>query len=402
VILVLGIVLCVSTFWKKGRLGDNSRSRIITVERLVERNTWAHIAPGDTTPFPPSIDAIKIGDRIYSSKPPNYPLLMAGEAKVVKAVTGWEFYPHRKDYNRILVILNQVIPYLLMLWVAMLFLSEFTQDSWTQHFMLLAMSLGLIAYGYAPEINNHSPAAALLFIASYLVYRIWVRKETRWWAIGGTGLLIGMMVSMELPALAMGLLMIGLLLWRNWRTGLLAGAMMLLPFIPTLLVYHAISGEWKPFYMQGKLYRFEGSYWNKPRDSDTLLEPQALYFVKTLFGPKGLFVVTPLLLLPIAGVVQRLRNRLPAWLPMMSVLAIGIGIIIAYIGLRTHNYGGDCIGMRWHIVFMPLLMFMGWPMVQRLGTSRVGRAVAIILLAGSAVHNGVALYLDCFIDIGRL
>ncbi|MBK9449195.1 MAG: hypothetical protein IPN95_07230 [Bacteroidetes bacterium] len=402
IIAGLGILLLVSTFWKKGRLGDNARSRFITVERLVERNSWAHVAPGDTTPFDLSIDAIKINDRIYSSKPPLYPLIMAGEAKALKAVTGWEFYAHRKDYLRFLILLNQILPYLLMLWVAMRWLGEFTQDAWTQHFMLLGMSLGLISFGYTPEINNHSPGASLLFLSCYLVYRVWIGREQRLWAMGLTGLLIGLTVSFELPALAFGLILLGMLFWKKWQGGLLAALGMLVPIFPSMLVFHAISGEWKPFYMQGKLYRFEGSYWAQPKDSDLLLEPQALYFVKTLFGIKGLFFVTPLLLMPMASLLPAIRRQLSTLTPMLKLLTAGIVLVIAYIGLRTHNYGGDCIGMRWHIVFMPLMLFMSWPLIEWSGRSWLGRAVLAVLLLLSMVQNVIALYLDCFIDIEKV
>ena len=401
-ILVLGLILLVSTFWKKGRLGDNSRSRFITVERLVEKNTWAHAAPGDTTPFPLSIDAIKLNDRIYSSKPPLYPLVMAGEAKVLKAVTGWEFYAHRKDYNRFLVLLNQILPYVLMLWVAMRFLLAFTQNRWTLHFMLLALSLGCLAYGYTPEINNHSPASSLLLIAVWGVYRVWVGEERRRWMMALVGLLIGYTMALELPSMAFGLVLLGLLLWRDRLGGLLAGLCMALPALPTLWIFHEISGEWKPFYMQGKLYRYEGSYWTKPQGSDLLKEPQALYFLKTLVGPKGLWAVTPLLALPLALWVPAVRRRLPSLGTVLKWMAVPVLILITYIGMRTYNYGGDCIGMRWYIVFMPVLMFMAWPVVEWLGQRTWGRVASVILLAASIVQNAIALYMDCFIDIEKV
>jgi hypothetical protein len=400
-IAAIGVLLLVSTFWKRGRLGDNARSRFITVERLVERHTWAHVAPGDTTPFPLSIDAVKVGERLYSSKPPLYPMVMAGQAKVLKAVTGWNFYEHRKDYLRYLILLNQILPYLLMLYVAVRFLLRFTQDRWTLHFMLLAMSVGLLALGYTPEINNHSPAACWLFIACYMVYRVWTGEERRWWMMGLLGLVMGYMMALELPALAFGVILWVLVMVRHWKGGLLALAGMLLPIIPSLMVFHTISGEWKPFYMQGELYRYEGSYWSQPRGSDLLREPQGVYFLKTLFGVKGLFFVTPLFLLPVMQVVPWVRRRVQGLAPVLKWLVIGIVLVVGYIGLRTHNYGGDCIGMRWHIVFMPLLMFMGWPVVEWMGRSIFGRVVCGVLLGLSMLQVGVALYEDCFIDIVR-
>ena len=95
-------------------------------------------------------------------------------------------------------------------------------------------------------------------------------------------------------------------------------------------------------------------------------------------------------LLPVAG------------LPMPFISSGGSSLVIAYIGLRTHNYGGDCIGMRWHIVFMPLMLFMCWPLIEWSGRSWLGRAVLAVLLLLSMVQNVIALYLDCFIDIEKV
>lgn len=402
IIVALGLLLVASTLWKQGRLGDNSRSRFITVERLVERGTWAHVAPGDTTPFQPSIDAVMIGDRLYSSKPPLYPLVMAGEAKALKALTGWEFYPHRKDYNRFLVILNQVVPYLVMLWLAMHLVAAFTRDGWTQHFVLLALSVGTLAFGYVPEINNHAPAAALLLILVYLVHRIWTGAETRRWMMALAGLLAGLLMALELPAIGIGLTLVAMVAWRDWRGGLPAVVLMLVPALASLYIYHEISGAWKPFYMDGSLYRFEGSYWTRPEGSDALREPQGLYFLKTLLGPKGLFTLTPVLLLTIVAAVRRLAGRQQAWWPAMTWLVPGMLALVAYIGLRTHNYGGDCIGLRWYIVLMPTMIVAAWPAVEWLGRHWLGKALCIALLVAGCIPTAIALYIDCFIDVTRL
>ena len=87
IIIGAGLLLIIFTF-SRTRLTTNPLSRIITVERIVDAGTMAHQTPNDTTPFPLSADAVKIGDNIYSSKPPTYSFIMAGQAYLLKLFTG--------------------------------------------------------------------------------------------------------------------------------------------------------------------------------------------------------------------------------------------------------------------------------------------------------------------------
>ncbi|MEM0996962.1 MAG: hypothetical protein AAGN35_07780 [Bacteroidota bacterium] len=363
----------------------NSLSRLISVERLVEKGTWAHVTPTDSTPFPRSIDVIKVGDRIYSSKPPTYPLLMAGEAMVMKALTGMEFFPHRKDYLRVLLILNQVIPYLLLLWTAFLLLREWTQDAWTINFMLLALGFGVLPFAYAATLNNHTLSAALFFIAYYLVHRIVHRGDRRWWVAALTGFLLGFAVCIELPGGVFAVAFLLLIARKSYALAGIACLALLLPFLPTFYVYHEISGNYKPFYLQGHLYRFEGSYWSNPAGLDAARPDRLTYVIHTLFGFRGLFLLSPLFLL-VPGGIRRLwrmsdRDRRGDW----GAILAGTLAIMVFVWARTNNYGGACVGMRWFFPFMPLLLLLAWPTVEHLGQSTRGRIAAGLLgLAGLA------------------
>lgn len=394
------LILLLSVFEKRSRLSTNPRSRINSVERLVEKGTWAHLAPGDTTPFPQSIDVIRVGDRVYSSKPPNYPLLMTGESLAMKAVTGMEFYPHRVDYLRMLLIVNQVLPYLLMLWVAFLFLRDHTENVWTINFMLLALSIGLLPFGYAATINNHSVSAVLFFVAFYLVYRITRKGDDQWWMAAVVGLMSGFAVSIELPGGVFAAWYFFLLLRHNWKLAGIAFVGMVLPFIPTFYVYHEISGSYKPFYLQGHLYRFEGSYWKEPSGMDALREPKLVYIFHSLLGRKGLFSTTPLFFLSLFGLRHIIKEGKPKMRMEWLGIIAGMLAIMYFIWTRSTNYGGECIGMRWFIPFMPLLMVMAWPAVDRLGQSFRGRVICGFLLLLSIPWNVEALWIEAFIRGG--
>jgi hypothetical protein len=378
-------------------MSTNALSRVITVERLVEKQTWAHATPTDVSPFPPSIDVVKVGERIYSSKPPIYALLMAGQSMAVKAVTGMDFYPHRKDYMRILLILNQVLPYWIMLWVAFLMLRDFTRDKWTINFMLLALGIGILPFAYVPTLNNHTLSATLFFIAFYLLYRITQKGDHRFWIALLAGFLLGFGVSVELPG-GVFAVVFGLLIFRHRPVlGILAFVGMVLPFLPTFYVYHEISGHYKPFYLQGELYRYEGSYWRNPQGMDALRHDRLTYIFHSMFGFRGLFLLTPLFFLVPGGVIRLMRSAHRAMRLNWIAVLTGTVAILLFVWFRTQNYGGACVGMRWFMPFMPLLLLLAWPQVEQLGKSIRGRVLCGFLLLLGLPWNLEVLLNDGFV-----
>lgn len=395
-VYVAAVVLLVFTLTRV-RNTTNTRSRIITVERLVERGTMAHVAPGDTTPFELSIDAVQIDGRMYSSKPPVYPLVMAGQSWVVKHLTGWHFYPHRKSYIRILTLMNQVLPFVVVLLLALLMASHYTRDLWVLTMLVLTLSVGSLAFGYAVTINNHTPAALALFGCLFLVWQLVYRGQDGLWRYLLFGLLAGFAAATDLPGLALAGGMWLVLLRHNWRMALPAAVLMVLPLLVTVLVFHDLTGSFKPLYIQPEYYQFEGSYWLNPEDHDTLREPKWLYLFHITFGHNGLFSLSPVLLLGVAGLVWLLRQRQMPERPLAALLALGMAAIFLFIWLKTSNYGGYCIGTRWFIVFMPLLGLMSLPALTWLSTRLWGRALAVALLLLSTPAVIQALYHDGFI-----
>lgn len=391
IIIAVTLVLVVFTF-RGVRLTTNPMSRFITVERLVEAGTFVHEGPEGKTPFELSIDHVKVGDRIYSSKPPNYPMLMAAEAWPIRKITGWNFFEHKVDYLRILTLLNQVLPYTLMLITALFLLREFTEDKWTLNFMMLAMSVGSLAYGYAVTINNHTVAAILFFVAFALVYRI-STGEKGFDAAFFAGLMAGFAATVELPGLVFPGLFGLMILKGKWQAIFPFLLGIALPVAASMVAFYEMSGSVKPFYLQGHLYRYEGSYWTKPEGLDVLQDPWYKYLFHLLFGHHGLFAMTPVLLLGAWGAIKaRPEWRLAAW----GTLAAA-AVVVIFILRRTHNYGGYCVGPRWFIHFMPLLMFFAFPVVEKMGKSLAGRSVAIGLLLLSLPWNAEALYYEGFI-----
>ena len=162
---IAGLVLILFTF-SRHRLTTNTRSRIITVERALDAGTLAHKTPTDSTSYELSIDMVKVGDNFYSSKPPFYSLIMIAQGWPLSKLMSDSFRDHDRTFVRWFTLLNQVFPYIFMLITALLLTRAFTDDRWTQRFVIVALSLGSLAYGYAVTINNHTPVAVIWMLVS--------------------------------------------------------------------------------------------------------------------------------------------------------------------------------------------------------------------------------------------
>lgn len=397
ILAISGIIMVLGVLNKGPWMSTNALSRVISVERLVEKQTWAHSTPTDRSPFPASIDVVKVGDRIYSSKPPLYPLFMAGQAMAVKAVTGMDFYPHKKDYMRILLIVNQVLPYWILLWVAFLMLKDFTRDQWTINFMLLALGIGILPFAYVPTLNNHTLSAALFFIAFYLMYRITQKEDHRIGIALLAGVLLGYGVAVELPGGVFAVAFALVIFLHSPKLGVVTFIGIVLPLVPNFYVYHEISGHYKPFYLQGELYRFEGSYWQHPTGMDAIRHDRLTYIFHSTFGFRGLFLLTPLFLLVPGGVARLMRSTHRVMRREWIAILIGTAAILIFVWWRTQNYGGACVGMRWFMPFMPLLLLMAWPLVERLGKSVGGRVLCGFLFLLGLPWNLEVLLNDGFV-----
>ena len=390
------LVLIVFSFMRQRNL-TNTRSRMITVERLVEKGTFIHRSDADSTPFKLSIDAIEVNGNIYSSKPPNYPLLMAAESWLIFQLSGNHFYPHFKSYLRILTFLNQVFPYTITLLIVLLFAKDFTADKWTINYLLLAFSIGSLAFGYAVAINNHTVSALLFFISFYLTYLVIYKQYQSALLYFSIGFLSGFAASIDLPGLAFSVFFIFLLMRRHWKLSFWSILGLAIPLITSAAIFYSISGSIKPFYLQGHLYHYSGSYWNNPGGLNSLDESKWAYLFNITLGHHGLFSITPVLILTLISFInttirkQQFLKKL-TWGIMFCSLAV-----FSFVMVKTDNYGGYCIGLRWFILFMPMWVFLALPTIMTWRKKLAGRITLSSLLLFSLPAVAQALYWDPYV-----
>ena len=149
---------------------------------------------------------------------------------------------------------------------------------------------------------------------------------------------------------------------------------------------------------QGNWYEYPGSYWlasNAENRSvvDRGEADQLAYAFHVLIGHHGIFSLTPIWILSLAGMISlcfatHLRMR---WFGVASI-AISIAVIAFYIRRPEidRNYGGVSSGLRWAFWLIPMWLVCMLPIADWLGQSKAGRFFCLLLLAISVVSAGIS------------
>ncbi|MFM8986172.1 MAG: hypothetical protein ACKONH_08970, partial [Planctomycetia bacterium] len=134
-----------------------------------------------------------------------------------------------------------------------------------------------------------------------------------------------------------------------------------------------IDSYWKPTVAKSDVDRGEAS-------------PPA-YAFHVLVGHHGIFSLTPVWLLSLAGLALLVARRDPAGPPERAVAAAIVVCTLVCLAfyvtrpLEDRNYGGMATGFRWALWFAPLWLFAMLPAADAKAGTRGRRVVAAILLA---------------------
>ncbi len=140
-------------------------------------------------------------------------------------------------------------------------------------------------------------------------------------------------------------------------------------------------------------YEYPGSYWLKSNFEKKSLvdrgqEDPFIYVFHVLLGHHGIFSLTPIWILALAGMMVLLfasRYQL-RW---FGLVAIGLSVVVVafYVMQPTinRNYGGVSSGLRWVFWLYPLWLVSILPMADAFAQSKSGRFFCLFLLAASVV-----------------
>ncbi|HTM53638.1 MAG TPA: glycosyltransferase 87 family protein, partial [Pirellulales bacterium] len=386
-------------------LSANDRSRWATVRALVEHGTYA-IDEVTAERGWDTIDMVKhVGpdgkEHLYSSKPPLFATLMAGEYWLIHKLTGATLADHPYEVGRFMLVTINVLPLLVYFWLLARLAERFGTTDWGRLFMMAAAAFGTFLTTFAVSINNHLPAAVCVVIACYCCARIWYDGElrTRYFALAGW--FAALAVTNELPALSLFALVAAALLWRAPRETLIA-------FVPAALVVAAAAfgtnylahGDLRPPYMHRSQsdasdnwydYSYErggkmrDSYWRNPAGIDQGEPSVATYALHATIGHHGVFSLTPIWILSVAGLFYLWRNGRREVALLIGSLSLVCLVFYLTRPQMDRNYGGMTSGFRWMFWFAPLWLVALLPTVDRMAASLWGRGVALVLLMWSVM-----------------
>jgi hypothetical protein len=273
---------------------------------------------------------------------------------------------------------------------------------WGRIFMVAAGTFGTFLTTFVVTINNHAPAAVSVAIALYAAIRIWYDGERRLRYFMLAGFFAAFAAACELPALSFFALLGAGLLWKSPRETLRAGLPAALVVVIAALVTNFIAHDsLRPPYMHRSksdpadnwydyTYQRDGreveSYWRHPVGIDRGEPSLARYALHATVGHHGIFSLTPLWLLSVAGVVMLWRrDRVTA----LALLIVALSLVcLAFYIFRPEtdrNYGGMSSGFRWMFWFAPLWLVALLPAADGLSRSLLGRGFALVLLALSVM-----------------
>ena len=371
-------------------LSANDRSRWCTIRALVDDGTFAIdqivTDPEDHARWQ-TIDMVKHADNgephLYSSKPTLLPTLLAGEYFLIQKITGWTLAEHPFKVVRTMLLLTNVPAVLVILVLLSGIVEKLGASDWGRVTVMAMAAFGTYLTTFAVVLNNHLIAAMCVMIAFYAAMKVWVecRREARWALLAG--LFSALAMAVELPAgLLLAILGIGFLCTVPRATmlfGLPAVFIVAAAAIGTNYLAHGTflppyayraagqdwqTGNWYVYdYQVGS--RAISSYWKTDAESmrsrskiDRGEESRNVYIFHSLLGHHGLFSLTPMWLLSLAGMMAMLVRRVTPSLRSLGlvILLVSIGCLTFYftLGGEARNYGGMTSGPRWFFWLIPL------------------------------------------------
>ena len=250
-----------SSLGKTPLLSANDRSRWATVRALVDHGTFAldevifrNRDPAKRDREWYSIDMVRHkgpdgAEHYYSSKPPLPTVMMAGAYWCLRQATGATLAEHPFYVVRCLLLLANVLPLAVYLWLLVRLVERYGRTDWGRLFIAASAAYGTFLTTFAVTLNNHVWAAVSAAVALYATLAIWCegRRELRYFVLAG--LCSAFAVVNELPALSLAALLAAALLFRAPRLCLLgfapAAAVVAAAFLGTNVWAH---GHWLPPY----------------------------------------------------------------------------------------------------------------------------------------------------------
>ncbi len=301
-----------------------------------------------------------------------------------------------------LVTIN-VVPLVIYFVLLARLVERFGTTDWGRIFVMACGTLGTFLTTFAVVLNNHLPAAVSAAVTLYAAVRIVADGDRRLRYFALAGFCGAFTAANELPALAFFALVTLWLLWKAPRRTVFAyGPAALVVAAAAFGTNYTAHQSWRPPYA----HRSEGdnwydfqyqrngkvreSYWGnlEARSAIDRGEPSIpMYALHVLVGHHGIFSLTPVWLLSVAGLAMLCRSREAARRELGWLIAVTSLVCLAFYlsrGQADRNYGGMTAGFRWVFWFAPLWLVGMLPAADWTSGRRWAQILSAVLLALSA------------------
>ncbi len=383
----------------------NDRSRWCTIRALAEQGTYV-IDDVRRQPGWDTIDLVRHEGHFYSTKPPLFPTLVAGLYWTLDKLTGWTFETHLAETTRLVLLLINILPTTAALIVLSNLTATLTESARTRIAVMAVACFGTLLLPFLNSLNNHTPAAVCVVFALAPAMRIVVLGRRDWWRFAAAGFFSAFAFTNELTAAAFVAALFVTLLWnapRQTLSGFLPAA--LIPVIPFFALNLRVTDDWLPFYSAYGTEKYEfvyegvPSYWMDPRGIDKATDSFPVYLLHCTVGHHGLFSLSPIWLLTLAGwalalfSIFRTGSRaggnsggLLASQTLFHAMGAALTLIVfTFFMTRTenYNYGGVSVALRWLLWLVPFWLLGLIPVFDRWGRRWWMMAAAAVALAVS-------------------
>ncbi|MDG2381497.1 MAG: hypothetical protein P8N76_07475 [Pirellulaceae bacterium] len=377
----------------------NDRSRWSTISAIVDHGTF-EIDEVRKRPGWKSIDMVRHPgadgkEHYYSSKPPLFPTLLAGEYFLIRNIFGANLQEDTFYIARIMLVLTNVIPILVMLLLIIRCVELEGRTDFGRIFVVTCACWGTFLTTFCITLNNHLPAAICVMICVFCLFSIWRSEAAHPIYFVVSGFAAAFAAANELPALSFLAVFGAGLFWLSPKKTLLAFlpavALVAIAFFATNYVAHqSIRPPYAHRNPGDNWYDYPGSYWMTPREGvDRGESSRAIYAFHILVGHHGIFSLTPIWILSLIGIcnwiLQRddlMKRGVAAGTVLLMVVCLTFYILRPEI---DRNYGGVSSGFRWMFWFIPLWLITMIPTADWLADRRKGRWLAMGLLAISTL-----------------
>ena len=339
----------------------NSASRYATIESLVEKGTFII----DDSAFIDTNDKIYINNHFYSDKPPILSFLTSGIYLVLYYVFGISFKNNLALVTYIITLLTSGLTTILMLFFFYKSLEFLKVEEKYQHILVLTLGLATLIFPYTLVFNNHIIVANLSFIIFYFIIKnkFEILKEYEYYLIG---LLAGLIFAIDLVTGGTFLVLFSLYFLINlFKKSIIKLAYYIVGIIIPIFLYLyfniLIGGTILPFSLVPEFFDYPGSDFTKDNltgvASHDSLSSLLIYSFHVLFGYRGLFSYSPILLISFYFLIKLSANKKYLFFKEALLVLIGMSTVVLFYIFKSNNYGGYAYGMRWFVAFTPLLFF---------------------------------------------